>query len=68
MAKRHAQRVKADMANITKLRGEIDDRLRNNPNQVDIADGDALNVLLEALLNPSTADQSLQFIKTPLAA
>ena len=45
---------------------EIEDRLRNHPNQLDITDGDALNVLLEVLLNPATADRSLQLIKTPL--
>jgi hypothetical protein len=66
MANRHAKRVKADLANITKMRGEIEDRLRNHPNQVDIANGDALNVLLEVLLNPANADQSLQLIRTPL--
>ena len=36
------------------------------PIRLDITDGDALNVLLDVLLNPATADQSLQFIKTPL--
>ncbi len=44
----------------------IQDRLRNHPEQRDITDGDALNVLLEVLLNPATADRSLQTIKTPL--
>ena len=48
------------------MRGEIQDRLRNHPEQADITDGDALNVLLDVLLNPATADQSLQLIKTPL--
>jgi hypothetical protein len=65
-AQRHAARVKAESAKITKLRGEIEDRLRNHPNPVDITDGDALNVLLEVLLNPAAADSSLQSIKTPL--
>jgi hypothetical protein len=66
MAQRHAARVRADMARTTKMRGEIEDRLRNHPNQTDIIDGDALNVLLEALLHPSGADRSLALIKTPL--
>jgi hypothetical protein len=66
MARRHAARVRGDMARTIKMSSEIEDRLRNNPNQVDIADGDALNVLLDVLLNPATAAQSLQFIKTPL--
>jgi hypothetical protein len=66
MAQRHAARVRADMARTTKLRGEIEDRLRNHPEQRDITDGDALNVLLEVLLHPSSADRSLALIKTPL--
>jgi hypothetical protein len=54
------------MARTTKMRGEIEDRLRNHPEQRDITDGDALNVLLEVLLHPSSADRSLALIKTPL--
>ena len=42
----------------------IQDRLRNHPNQLDITDGDALNVLLDILLNPASAGRSLQTIKT----
>jgi hypothetical protein len=66
MAQRHATRIRADMARTTEMRAEIQDRLRNHPTETDIADGDALNVLLDVLLNPATAGQSLQFIKTPL--
>jgi hypothetical protein len=66
MAQRHAARVRADMARTTKMRGEIEDRLRNHPEQRDIIDGDALNVLLEVLLHPTGADRSLALIKTPL--
>ena len=42
--------------------------MRKNPSTLDITDGDAVNVLLDVLLNPATADQSLQLIKTPLRA
>jgi hypothetical protein len=35
MAQRHAARVRVNMARTTKLRGEIEDRLRNHPNQTD---------------------------------
>jgi hypothetical protein len=66
MAKRHAARVRADMAKTTELRGEIEDRLRNHPEQRDITDGDALNVLLEVLLNPASADRSIALVRTPL--
>jgi hypothetical protein len=66
--KRYQTRLKARLANTNKAYDEIQDRLRNNPNTLDITDGDALNVLLDVLLNPATADQSLQLIKTPLRA
>jgi hypothetical protein len=62
----HASRVKARMERTIKLQAEIQDRLRNHPEQRDITDGDALNVLLDVLLNPASADLSLQQIKTPL--
>jgi len=65
-AERHAARVKAKEERTIKLQAEIQDRLRNHPEQRDITDGDALNVLLDVLLNPATADTSLQQIKTPL--
>ena len=59
-------RVKAGQARAIKLGKEIQDRLRNHPETRDITDGDALNVLLDSLLNPAVADRSLQYIKTPL--
>jgi hypothetical protein len=65
-AERHAARVKAKMERTIKLQAEIQDRLRNHPEQRDITDGDALNVLLDVLLNPAIADRSLQQIRTPL--
>ena len=68
MARRHYARVRADMARTTRMRDEIEDRLRNHPNQTDITDGDALNVLLDVLLHPSSADRSVARIKTPLRA
>jgi hypothetical protein len=61
-------RVKAGQERATKLQKEIQDRLRNHPETRDITDGDALNVLLDTLLNPATADRSLQYITTPLRA
>jgi hypothetical protein len=58
--------VRAGQERATKLQQEIQDRLRNHPQTRDITDGDALNVLLDILLNPAAADRSLQYIKTPL--
>jgi hypothetical protein len=49
-----------------KAYADIQDRLRNHPTARDITDGDALNTLLDVLLNPASADISLQQIKTPL--
>ena len=65
-ANRYAARIKAKQAQTIKDVAGIQDRLRNHPEQRDITDGDALNVLLEVLLNPASADRSLQTIKTPL--
>ncbi len=64
--KKYSARLKKLAADNTKARSEIYDRLRNNPNQRDITDGDALNTVLDVLLSPSSADSSLQQIKTPL--
>jgi hypothetical protein len=66
MAVRYAAHQRAKMERTTKLQAEIQDRLRNHPEQRDITDGDALNVLLDVLLDPASADRSLQQIKTPL--
>ena len=66
--KRYHDRQRARLARTNKAYDEIQDRLRNHPSTLDITDGDALNVLLDVLLNPATADQSLQLIKTPLRA
>jgi len=65
-AGRYAAHLRAKMARTNKARGEIEDRLRNHPEQRDITDGDALNVLLDVLLNPASAPRSLALIKTPL--
>jgi hypothetical protein len=66
MTQRYAARLRARQAMLVRDQDAIQDRLRNHPNQLDITDGDALNVLLEVLLNPATADRSLRMIRTPL--
>ena len=65
-AQRYAARMNAKVQQTTKLQGEIEDRLRNHPEERDITDGDALNVVLDVLLNPTTADRSIGQIRTPL--
>jgi len=59
-------RLLARRNSINRARAELQDQLRNNPSTRDITDSDALNVLLDALLNPGTAGSSLRRIKTPL--
>ncbi len=46
----------------------VRDRIRNHPTSRDVTDGDALNAVLDVLLNPTNADSSLQQIKTPIRA
>ena len=64
--RRYQGRVRARQARTNEDQREILDRLRNHPETRNIIDGDALNVLLDALLNPALADRSLQYIRTPL--
>jgi hypothetical protein len=52
----------------TRARAELHDRLRNHPLTRDITDGDALDVLLDELLNPAIAGSSLGRIRTPVNA
>ena len=65
-AQRYAARSQARVDRAIRDLAGIQDRLRNHPEPRDITDGDALNVLLEVLLNPASADRSLQVIQTPL--
>ena len=55
-----AKHARADRA-----QAEIADRLRNHPETRDITNGDALNVLLETLMNPSAGSMALR-IQTPI--
>jgi hypothetical protein len=64
--RRYQKRLAAQQRQINQANDAIQDRLRNHPTNLDITDGDALNVLLESLLNPTNAGASLQYIKTPL--
>jgi hypothetical protein len=52
----------------TRARAALQDRLRNHPTTRDITDGDALDVLLDVLLNPALAGSALRRINTPLRA
>jgi hypothetical protein len=65
-ARMFAAREKKNKQDTNKAYSEIQDRIRNNPSARDITDGDALNALLDVLLNPANADAALQQIKTPI--
>jgi hypothetical protein len=65
-ASRWNAHVRAEMAKTQRDRTEVEDRLRNHPEQLDITNGNALNIQLDVLLNPASADRSLRSIKTPL--
>jgi hypothetical protein len=62
----YQQHLLAQRNNINRARAEIHDRLRYHPSTRDITDSDALNVLLDELVNPTIAGGSLSRIKTPL--
>ena len=63
---RYHARLQAEKYQINKFRAEIHDQLRNHPSNRDITDGDALDVLLDELLDTSVAGPSLGQIKTPI--
>jgi len=64
--RRYHARLQADLNRINTAQAGIYDRLRNHPETRDITNGDALNVLLDILLNPATLGSSARMIRTPL--
>lgn len=63
---RYAARQNADLKQINTAQARIHDRLRNNPETLDITDGDALNEILTTLLDPAVSGSGLRSIKTPI--
>ncbi len=61
------QRLHAEHMRVDRARLAIQDRLRNHPEDRDITDGDALNVLADEMLNPG-AGVSMGSIRTPIKA
>jgi hypothetical protein len=64
--RRYHARLQADLNRINTAQAGIYDRLRNHPETRDVTNGDALNVLLDILLNPATLGSSVRMIRTPL--
>ena len=52
--------------NIDRAQAEIYDRLRNHPETYDIQTGDALNVVLDILVNPANSGSAFRAIKSPV--
>ena len=65
-ARRYNAHNRYEMAKVNRDRAAVEDRIRNHPEQRDITDGDALNLLLTELLSPQNLDRSLTRIKTPI--
>ncbi len=63
---RNAAHGRARRAANIREQAEIHNRVRNHPETLDIVDGDALNALLDELINPAILNSSLRLIKTPL--
>jgi hypothetical protein len=62
----YAARLVAQHNRINRARAEIYDQLRTHPTTYDIVKGDALNLLLDTLTNPSSGGSTVSRIKTPL--
>ena len=62
----YAAREKSGQGKMTRPIPRSRTGCETTPATRDITDGDALNALLDVLLNPANADASLQQIKTPL--
>ncbi len=65
-ANSYRARLLAERRDINRARAEIQENLRYNPSNHDITDGNALNLLLDILTNPSSGSSAVHRIKTPL--
>jgi hypothetical protein len=65
-AKMHSARLKADAAREKEYWNKIRQRLKENPESLDVDRGDALNVLLEELNGGKFQDSAQREIKVPL--
>jgi hypothetical protein len=60
------ERVKARKENHLKQLAEIRKRLSESPNESDLMNGDALNILLEQLTDPRIPPSTLRYARVPL--
>lgn len=59
-------RLVQDQKDTTRARAIIRERILNNPNQIDIANGDTLNALLGEIMNPKVYTRTLDLAQKPL--
>ncbi len=59
-------RLAQDQKDTTNARAGIRDRILNNPNEIDIANGDTLNALLGEIMNPKVYARTLDLAQKPL--
>jgi hypothetical protein len=64
----YAAHRRAVRESIAENRKRIDDRIRNNPEALDVTNGDALNVKLWELLDPKVSDSASRYAEIPLDA
>ena len=64
----HYARMNKERAQNTAATNAIADRVTNNPNQVDIQHGDALNAILTQLSDPRVHPSALRLARIPLPA
>jgi hypothetical protein len=65
-ANSYRARLLAERNAINRARAETQENLRDNPSNDDITDGNALNLLLDILTNPSNGNSAARRITTPL--
>ncbi len=62
----YQQRLAVEQADNVKALSDIQDRILNHPNEIDIANGDALNVLFGEITNPQIYPRTLDLAQRPL--
>jgi hypothetical protein len=62
----HEERKRLERAKHAAAKEEIEKRLRDNPDDLDVMNGDALNKVLKQLWQPGISDSSFRYAEVPL--
>ena len=65
-ASRYNAQNRAQRMDVDKDRAQVRDRIADHPEELDITDGNTLNLLMTEILSPANAARSLLSIRTPL--